>query len=188
MKLKYLVFTFFTVFLFSSFVAEAQKYITKIGTIDIYSKTPLFTIEGSNKKVASILNTETAEVVVSTLVRSFKFHEALVEDHFNENYMESHKFSKAIFKGKITNFSSVDLKKDGIYDIIIEGKLTIHGETNNIKENGSISIKNGEISASTQFSVSLEKYKIEVEKMYKDAIKDDILLKIHFDYKPYIKK
>lgn len=187
MKLKYIILTVFTVFLFSSFVSDVQKYITKTGTIDIYSKTPLFTIEGSNKKVASILNAETGEIVVSTLIRSFKFHEALVEEHFNENYMESHKFSKAIFKGKITNFSTVDLKKDGTYDIIIEGKLTIHGETNYIKENGSITVKDGNISAKTQFSVSLAKYKVEVEKSYKDAIKDDILLKIHFDYKPYNK-
>ena len=188
MKFKYLILTVFTVFLFSPFGSVAQKYITKTGTIDIHSETPVFTIKAVNKKVASILNTETGDVVVSTLVRSFKFHEALVEEHFNENYMESHKFSKAIFKGKITNFSTVNLKKDGTYDIIIEGKLTIHGETNYVKENGSITIKDGNISAITQFNVSLAKYKIEVEKSYKDAIKDDILLNIHFDYKPYKKK
>ncbi len=187
MKLKYLILTIFTVFLFSPFVSKAQKQITKTGTIDIHSKTPLFTIEGSNKKVASILNTKTGEVIASTLIRSFKFNEALVEKHFSENYMESHKFSKAIFKGKIMNFNTVDITKDGTYDIIIEGKLTIHGETNYIKENGSITIKDGNISAKTQFYVSLMKYKIEVEKLYKNTIKDEILLKIHFDYKSYKK-
>ena len=187
MKIKYLLLTVFSVFLLSSFVTDVQKYITKTGTIEIFSQTPVFTIEGVNKKVASILNVETGEVVVSTLIRSFKFEEALVEEHFNENYMESHKFSKAIFKGKIVNFKSIDFKKDGKYDIVIEGKLTIHGETNLVKENGTLEIKGDNITANTEFSVSLEKYKIEVEKSYKDAIKDDILLKIHFDYKPYTK-
>ena len=188
MNIKYIIVAVLTFFLFSSFVSKSQKYITKTGTIDIHSETPIFTIKAVNKKVGSILNIETAEIVVSTLIRSFRFHEALVEEHFNENYMESHKFSKAVFKGKISNFSTVNLKKDGIYNIIIEGKLTIHGETNYIKENGTITIKDGNISADTKFNVSLAKYKVEVEKMYKDAIKDDILLNIHFDYKPYKKK
>ena len=100
MKLKYLLLTIFTCFLLSSF-SFAQKHITKTGTIEIFSETPLFTIEGVNKKVASILNTETGEIVSSTLIRSFKFEEALVEEHFNENYLEPHKFPKSTFKGKI---------------------------------------------------------------------------------------
>jgi len=184
MKLKYLLLIVFFGLIFTSF---AQKHITKSGTIEIFSETPVFTIEAINKKVASILNVETGEVVVSTLVRSFKFHEALVEEHFNENYMESHKFSKAIFKGKISNYQSIDFTKDGDYDAVIEGKLTLHGETNYIKEKVVISIQNGFISAKTEFSVSLEAFKIKVEKAYKDSIKDDILLKIHFGYKPYKK-
>ncbi len=184
MKLKYILTALFIGILLN---LSAQKYITKTGTIDIFSQTPLFTIEGVNKKVASILNTETGEVVASTLVRSFKFEEALVEEHFNENYMESHKFPKAVFKGKITDYKKVNFSKDGNYDIIIEGKLTIHGATNYIKENGTLSIKSGNISAKTTFPVSLKAYGIKVEPAYKKAIKDEIELKIHFDYKPYNK-
>jgi len=184
MKLKYILLIIFTGSLLSSF---AQKYITKTGTIEIYSETPLFIIEGVNKKVASILNTETGEVVSSTLIRSFKFEEALVEEHFNENYLEPHKFPKSIFKGKITDYKKIDFSKDGKYDIMIEGKLTIHGVTNYIKEKGSLVIKNGEISAKSDFPVSLKAYGVKVEPAYKKAIKDDILLKIHFDYKPYNK-
>ncbi len=183
--MKYLLLVVFAAVLLT---ASAQKQITKTGTIEIFSETPLFTIEGINKKVASILNTKSGDVVASTLVRSFKFHEALVEEHFNENYMESHEFPKAIFKGKIIDFNSLDLTKDGTYDIMIEGKLTIHGETNYVKEKGTITFTDGIISASTEFPVSLKAYKIRVEKAYTKAIKDDILLKIHFNYKPYSKK
>jgi len=184
MKLRYLLLTIFTCFLLSSF-SFAQKHITKTGTIEIFSKTPLFTIEGVNKKVASILNTETGEIVSSTLIRSFKFEEALVEEHFNENYLEPHKFPKSTFKGKIIDYKSVDFLKDGIYDIMIEGKLMIHGVTNYIKEKGIITIKDGNISAKSEFPVSLNAYEVKIEKAYKNAIKDDILLKIHFDYKLY---
>ena len=185
MKLRYFFIVIFSGILFTSF---AQKQITKSGTIEIFSETPVFTIEAVNKKVASILNVENGDIVVSTLVRSFKFHEALVEEHFNENYMESEKFPKAIFKGRISNFQSVDFTKDGNYDVIIEGKLTLHGTTNYIKEKAVIMIKNQLISASSEFDVSLEAYKIKIENAYKDSIKDDILLKIHFEYKPYSKK
>lgn len=184
MKLKYLILAIFSGILLNTF---AQKQITKTGTIEIFSETPLFTIEGENKKVASILNTETGEVVVSTLVRSFRFHEALVEEHFNENYMESHEFPKAIFKGKIIEFKSLDLSKDGTYDILVEGKLTIHGETNYVKEKGTLIINEGMISANLEFPVSLKAYKVRVEKAYTKAINDEILLKAHFNYKPYSK-
>lgn len=184
MKLKYLLLVVLTGFAFSTY---AQKHLTKTGTIGIHSQTPAFNILASNKKVASILNVETGDVVASTLVRSFKFAEALVEEHFNENYMETHKFPKAIFKGKITNYKSVDFTKDGTTDIVIEGKLTIHGVTNYIKENGTVTIKDGKITAKTTFNVSLAAYKVEVEKAYKHAIKDDIELKILFNYAPYNK-
>ncbi len=184
MKMKYILLVVFSCSLLS---VSAQKYITKTGSIEIFSETPLFTIEGINKKVASILNTETGEIVASTLIRSFKFEEALVEEHFNENYLEPHKFPKSIFKGKITDYKSVDFSKDGKYNIMIEGKLTIHGVTNYIKEKGTLTIKGGNILAKSDFPVSLKAYGVKIEPAYKKSIKDEILLKIHFDYKPYNK-
>jgi hypothetical protein len=161
---------------------HAQKYITKEGVIEIFSQTSLFTIEAKNQTVASILNTENGELVASTLVRSFKFREALVEEHFNENYMESHLYPKAIFKGKITNYTQVNFKADGTYEIKLEGELTLHGETRPLKTNGKLIIKAGKITGSTEFDVSLTNYKIKVEEQYKDRIKDDIKLVVHFDY------
>ena len=161
-----------------------QKLITKEGVIEIFSETSLFTIEAKNQTVASILNTENGEVVATTLVRSFKFREALVEEHFNENYMESHLYPKSSFKGKITNFSSIDFSKDGTYPIKLEGDLTLHGETRPLKTEGTLIIKNGKISASTEFTISLENYKIRIEEQYKDRIKDEIKLTVHFNYNP----
>ena len=166
---------------------SAQKHITKEGVIEIFSETSMFTIEAKNQKVASILNTENGEIVASTLVRSFKFHEALVEEHFNENYMESHKFPKAVFKGTITNFNTVDLNKDGEYAVNIKGELTMHGETRPVETEGKLSVKGGKITAKAIFIVSLANYKIEIEESYKDRIKDEIKLTVHFNYSPYNK-
>lgn len=165
-------------------ISKAQKLLTKEGTIDIYSQTSLFTIEAKNQKVASILNRENGEVVASTLVRSFKFKEALVEEHFNENYMESHKFPKSVFKGKIINFEMLDLSVDGSYPIDIEGNLTMHGETRLEKLQGKLIVDNGNISATAATEVSLANYKIMVEDSYKDRIKDEIKLIIEFHYSP----
>ncbi len=184
MKIK---FFFLGLLICLSSVALGQKQITKEGTISIFSQTPLFTISGTNHKVASILNTSTGDIVVSTLVRSFKFKEALVEEHFNEDYMQSDKYPKATFVGKITNINTVKFDKDGTYPITIKGKLTIHGTTNEINEPGTIVIKNGKISAKSDFSVSIKAYKIRIEKAKKEAIKDDIRLQINFNFKPYNK-
>jgi polyisoprenoid-binding protein YceI len=164
---------------------SAQKYITKTGKIEIFSETPVFVIDGVNKKVASILNIENGDVVASTLVRSFRFEEALVEEHFNENYLEPNKFPKSIFKGKIADFAKLDLTKNGTHDIKIEGKLTIHGQTREISEPAKLIVKDGVITASSEFDVSLENYGVEIERAYKHAIKDAVTLKLHFEYKPY---
>lgn len=172
---------------FLAVTVQAQKQITKTGTVEIFSETPLFTIDGINKKVASILNTETGDIVASTLVRSFKFEEALVEEHFNENYIESHKFTKSVFKGKIINFDLANFSVDGSYDVLFQGKFTIHGETRDIEEKGKITVKDGLISAESVFHISLENYKVKVEKSYKKAINDEILLKMKFNYQPYNK-
>ncbi len=184
MKIKLIVLIIFS-FIYTE--AISQKYITKTGKIEIFSQTPLFTIDGVNKKVASILNAANGDIVASTLVRSFRFEEALVEEHFNENYLEPNKFPKSIFKGKIVNFSDVDINKNGTYDITIAGKLTIHGVTHDISEPGKLIVKDGNITGTTSFNVSLQDYKVKIEKAYKKAIKDAILLKIHFNYKLYKK-
>jgi hypothetical protein len=163
-------------------LAHSQKYITKTGVIDIYSATSLFTIEGKNQSVGSIIDASNGQVAASAMITAFKFKEALLEEHFNENYMESHKFPKAQFKGQITNWSSVNIAKDGTYAITLEGDLTIHGETRPIKTQGTLVISSGKIKATTEFVVSLANFKIKVEENYKDRINDEVKLTINFDY------
>lgn len=168
--------------LLASLSVQAQKLITKEGVIEIFSETSLFTIEAKNQTVASILDPASGDVVASTLVRSFKFREALVEEHFNENYMESHRFPKSVFQGKITNNDEVDYNVDGTYKVNIEGDLTLHGVTKPLKTSGTISVRKGKISANTEFNVSLAAYSIKIESKYKNRIDDSIKLTVHFEY------
>jgi hypothetical protein len=170
---------------FNSF---SQKYITKAGRIDIFSETSLFTIEAVNKKTACILNTETGEIVASTLCLSFEFEEALVEEHFNENYMESETYPKATFTGKIFDMSKVDFKKNGTYNITFTGSMTMHGQTNSINEPAVVVVSDTGIKVTSTFDISLAAYKIKVEESYKDRINDEIELKLNFDLAAYATK
>jgi len=179
MHLKYL---FLTILIGSMLSSTAQKYITKTGAIEINSRTPVYTIKGVNNKVASILDAEIGEIFASTLIRSFKFEEALVEERFNENYLEPDKYPNSTFQGKITDYKKIDFSKNGSYDITIEGKLTIHGITNYIKERGKLIIKDGIITTNTEITISLKAFKIKVEDAYQ---LDDVLLRIRFNYQPY---
>ena len=84
---------------------NAQKYITKNGYIKFYSETPIETIEAHNRQVNSALDRETGDFVFKVLMRSFEFEKALMQEHFNENYVESENFPNATFKGKVTNLA-----------------------------------------------------------------------------------
>lgn len=179
MKLKYLLLAIFIGLLLN---ASAQKFITKAGVIEIYSQTPIYIFKGVNNQVGSILDAENGEIVSSALIRSFKFEQALVEDRFNKNYLDPVKFPKSTFQGKIMDYKKINFSENGRHDVTIEGKLTINGVTNYIKERGVLTVNNGNVTALAEFIVSLKAYKINVEKAYEQ---DNVLLKIHFNYQPY---
>ena len=160
----------------------AQKYICKDGNVRLLSKTAMLTIDGKNNKASSILDSKTGDLVVQLQVRGFKFPEALLEEHFNENYMQSGTFPKADFKGKIANIATVNFAKDGEYPIEIVGKLTIHGESRDIKEKGKVTIKDGKVAGESALTISLANYKVKIEESYKDRIDDKVALTMNFKY------
>src|SRR4051812_6500282 len=108
----------FAITLFISSLASAQeKYFTRAGHISFHSETPVETILANNNQVTSILDAATGEMVFAVLIKGFEFEKALMQEHFNENYLESDKFPKAKFTGKILNFDKINLKKDGKHDV-----------------------------------------------------------------------
>jgi polyisoprenoid-binding protein YceI len=143
--------------------AGAQKFMTKNGNIKFYSETPMETIEATNNQVNAALDSQTGDLVFKVLIKSFKFEKALMEEHFNENYMESDKLPNATFIGKVTDLSAIDFTKEGTYTSTIEGDLTIHGVTKKISEKGTFTVKaGGIIHGNSKFNVKPSDYSIKI--------------------------
>jgi len=176
-----------SVLLFLMFIVtaiNAQKYMTKNGYIGFFSHTAMEDIKGDNNQVASVLDISTGEMVFQVLIKSFHFDRALMEEHFNENYMESDKFPKSSFKGKITNLSAVNFSKDGIYDVAVDGDLTIRDATNKITTTGKIEVKNGELAATSKFNISPEDYKISIPSVVREKINKNLEVTVSMKYTP----
>ena len=97
-----------------------------------------------------------------------------MEEHFNENYVESHKYPKSTFKGKILDFEHIDIKKDGKHNVVVEGEMSLHGETETIKANGELIIAGEEILLSSKFDMRIEDYKIDIPKAVINKIAETI--------------
>lgn len=180
--MKYLVLSFLFLGLFLT--ANAQKYMTKNGYIGFYSHTPVEDIKGDNNQVASVIDTSTGDIVFQVLIKSFHFDKALMEEHFNENYMESEKFPKSTFTGKITNLSSVNFSKNGVYNVTVEGDLTIHGVTNKVSNKGTIEVVSGGINANSKFNIVPEDYKIEIPGVVRNNIAKTLEVTVTMKYLP----
>ncbi|MEP7235981.1 MAG: YceI family protein, partial [Ignavibacteriota bacterium] len=97
---------------------------------------------------------------------------------FNENYVESDKYPKSTYKGKIDNFNTVDLTKDGTYPVTITGALTIHGETKDVPAKGKITVKDGKVSATSSFKITLSDFNIEIPSIVKDKISKTVKINV----------
>src|SRR6476620_6581138 len=120
-------------------VMTAQIFIAKTCEISFFSASPLENIEAVNKACKPIINTATNDVQMKIVISAFQFEKPLMQEHFNENYMESEKFPNAIFKGKINE--TIDWKKDGEYKVTVTGKMTIHGVEKDKTIDGVVKIK-----------------------------------------------
>jgi hypothetical protein len=178
----------FLFFLNIVLAANAQKYMTKNGFIGFYSHTPMEDIKGDNNQVVGALDISTGEMVFQALIKSFHFDRALMEEHFNENYMESDKFPKSVFKGKISNLKDVDFSKNGIYNVTVEGDLTIHDVTNKISAQGTIEVVSGGINANSKFKVVPEDYKINIPGVVKDKFDKNLEVTVAMKYTPIANK
>ena len=168
----------------SCYSVNAQKYMTKNGYIGFYSKTPLEEIKADNNQVASVLDTGTGDLVFQVLIKSFHFERALMEEHFNENYMESDKYPKSTFKGKITNLSSVNFSKNGTYDVTVEGELMIHNVTRKVSFKGTIEVITGGINANSKFNLVPEDYNIQIPGVVRDKINSNLEVTVSMKYNP----
>ena len=176
---------FLLVMVTASLSGFAQTILmTRNGQVSFFSKTPMENIEAVNNEVTSMLNPSSGEVVFAILVKSFRFEKALMEEHFNENYMESDKLPKSTFQGKIANLSSIDFSKDGNYAATIEGDLTIHGVKQHVTTTGNIVVSNGKVVATSVFQVKPSDYKISIPSLVAEKIANSIQVKVNCQYAP----
>lgn len=157
-----------------SYAADAQKYITKTGFIKFYSDGLIEKIEAHNNQVNSALDAATGDFVFKVLMKSFEFEKALMQEHFNENYVESDKYPNATFAGKVTNMKDINLGKDGSYEANVQGKLCIHGVTKDVAEKGNFQVNDGKVRAKAKFIILLSDYNIKVPSAVTNNISKNI--------------
>jgi len=162
--------------------AMAQRYFTKNGKISFFSKATLENIQADNNQVMSTLNTQSGELQFSLLNNAFHFEKALMEEHFNDDYMESAKYPRSTFKGTITNINTVNTDKDGDYSVTVTGDLVMHGVTKNITAKGTISVKAGKLSAASVFNINLKDYNINLPASVRNNIAESIQLTVSCSY------
>ena len=154
------------------------KLYTKNGSISFTSKMAIQTIEALNTKVLSVWETGSGNIEFSVLIKGFEFEKALMQEHFNENYMESDKYPKATFKGVVENSKNILFTVDNDYNVKVNGLLTMHGIARQITIPATIKIKNGEASAKTNFTVLLDDYNIKVPAVVNEKINKKINIQI----------
>lgn len=165
--------------------ASAQDiYMTRTGKIEFHAGTSVEDVDAVNNEVTSMVNNKTGEVVFNVLIKSFHFKRALMEEHFNENYLESGKIPKATFKGNITNLSAVNFAKDGAYKVTVEGDLTLHGVTQKVSIPATVTIGGGKIRGQGSFKIKPEDYKIVIPSLVQDKIAKVVDVNVDCLYEP----
>lgn len=165
-------------------LASAQRYMTRSGNVSFFSHTTMEDIKADNNQAAAVLDANTGSVAYTVLIKSFQFEKALMQEHFNENYMESDKYPKASFAGKIKDMSKVNMTKDGEYNVTVEGKLTMKDKTNEVSVPGTVIVKNGKIQNKAKFVVNPADYNIEIPAVVKEKIAKEIEITVDATLEP----
>jgi hypothetical protein len=153
-------------------------YFTRNGHVSFLSSTPLEDIKGDNNQVASVLDIGTGAVEFAIAINAFQFDKAKLQEHFNENYMESTKFPKATYKGTISNLAEIKFGTAGTYKAKVNGKMTMHGVTKDVATEGTIEVKGTQLIVKSNFNVNPEDYQIKIPDAVKDKISKSIKVSV----------
>jgi hypothetical protein len=174
----------FTLLVLVSVQTNAQRFATKTGFIRFFSEAPAENIEAINRQVNSALDTQSGDFVFRLLMKGFQFEKALMQEHFNENYVESHKFPNATFNGKVLNASNIDWSKNGTHEVEVSGDLTIKGITRKVTEKGTFEVKDGTINGKSKFYIKLADYDIKIPKAVVKNIAETIEINVDVSLTP----
>jgi polyisoprenoid-binding protein YceI len=153
------IYTFLFCFLLISVTNSQERFLTKNGAISFFSSASVEDIKADNNQVLSVVDASNGNMAISILMKSFLFEKALMQEHFNENYVESDIYPKATFKGKILNF---DALKDIETNLDVKGVITIHGKSKEITIKAIMKRTESEIVATGEFFLALADFDIEI--------------------------
>jgi polyisoprenoid-binding protein YceI len=180
MKTKYLIITIIVLLSTSVF---GQRFITKTGHIWFHSDAPLETIEAHNNQVNAAMDINSGAIVFKVLMKSFIFEKALMQEHFNENYVESTAYPNATFQGKITNLDDIDFSSPGNYNAEITGELTIHNVTNKVTATGTFEVTPEIIHGKSKFSIQIADYNISIPEVVAGKIAEQVDINVDIQMK-----
>jgi polyisoprenoid-binding protein YceI len=160
--------------------AKSQVFTTRTGFIGFYSKTPLEDIKAENNQVYAAIDAMKKNIAFTLLMKGFIFTKELMQEHFNENYVESDKYPKATFSGACSG--DMDLSKDGTYQVVIKGELNLHGITKPIETTAQLDVKKDHIKGSSVFKIKPEDYNISIPGIVRDKIANEIDVKVQIDW------
>ena len=159
--------------------AHSQLYQTRTGFIGFYSKTALEDIRGENNQVFAIVDPGKKNLAFAALLKGFIFPKELMQEHFNENYVESDKYPKATFSGSYSG--DVDLARDGVYKVMVKGDLTLHNMTHPVETSATLEVRAGHLVGVAEFRLRPEDFNIGIPSVVRDKIDKLILVKVNID-------
>lgn len=178
------ILTILCCFLFVTTSNSQGKYLTKSGAINFYSKAPMEDITADNNQVLSIIDASKGKMAISILMKSFLFDKALMQEHFNENYVESDKYPKATFKGDILNFDAIN---ETVSKQQVKGMLTMHGVSKEVTIDANFIKTKEAIIVNGNFIIEVDDFNIKIPGVVAKNIAKKIKVSFNFDHKPYKK-
>lgn len=165
--------------LFACHSAQAQtKYFTKAGNVSFFSASPIEDIEARNQQVAAVFDFGTGQLAFALPIKGFVFKRTLMQEHFNENYLESDKFPKATFAGSLTAFDAAALATPGTHAVQVAGNLTLHGVTHRVQVPATVELKDGQVLAAATFQVASADYNIEIPLLVRNNIAKVVTVRV----------
>ncbi len=158
---------------------HSQVYLTRSGFVGFYSKMPLEDIRAENNQVFAAIDPGKKTLAFSLLLRGFMFTKQLMQDHFNENYVESDKYPKASFSGSYTGDLPPD--KDGVYKVTVKGNISLHNVTHPIETPATLEVKGGRILGQAEFKLKPEDFNIKIPSLVREKIAQEMRVDVRID-------
>jgi hypothetical protein len=164
------------------FLGYGQQFMTRNGFIGFYSQTPLEDIRAENNQVYAIVDAGKKNLAFTLLLKGFIFRKELMQEHFNENYVESDKYPKSTFSGSYSG--DVPLNQDGVYHVTVKGNLSLHNVTKSIEIPATLEVAKGNLQGTASFNVKPEDFNISIPSLVRDKIAKEINVQVKIDCSP----